>query len=181
MKLALKLAYKAIELINEQVNEGIDIDGNKYKYSEKPYWRPYSKKIADKLGGKNGEGKLYNIVAGKTKGKLGMIILGGYKAYRSAFGRDTEGDFLQFTGNMLAALDVISSDGKEVEIGFNDKKAADIAFWLNVSGAGRSRKLWKFMGLTAENQGKLADLSGIATNQDIEDMIKGLLPKSPSV
>lgn len=175
MNLARKIGYKAIELINKQIEQGIDYEGRKYSYSEKPFWRPYSKKVVDKLGGKKGAGEQYEVTSNPNTKKRGMVVLGGYKAYRRAFGRDPEGDFLQFSGNMLASMDVINADESNAEIGFTDKRAADIAFWLNISGAGRSRKLWKFMGLTKENLLELSDVSEIATEQDIETLVKSLI------
>ena len=35
-----KIADKALELINEQIEDGVDYDGVKYEYSSKPFARP---------------------------------------------------------------------------------------------------------------------------------------------
>jgi len=75
---------------------------------------------------------------------------------------------------MLASIDIINSDLFSADIGFNNKKAAQIAYYLNVSGAGRGRKLWKFFGLTKNNIDRLLDLSQIS-DDDIKPIIDKLL------
>lgn len=40
-------------------------------------------------------------------------------------------------------------------IGYNDREQAKKAYWFNVSGVGKSRKLWKFLGITQEQKDKL--------------------------
>lgn len=159
MYLSERIALRAIELINQQIADGIDIDGKKYKYSEKPFAMPYSSKVV-KAFGKDGKGKYYNVTS--KNGKRWLIITKGYKSYREAFNREVDKDFLQWSGNMLAAIDVINYDTYSAEIGFRNKKAAQIAYYLNVSGAGRGRKLWKFFGLTKENIDKLMKLENIS-------------------
>lgn len=158
MKLTDIIGYKIIEFINDQIKQGYDIDGKKYSYSTNPFWMPYSKKVVQKFGKKQ-QGKLYKIT--NRGGKLGLIILGGYKSYREKFNRATDSDFLQFTGNLLSSIDIINSDGNSVEVGFNNKKAMELAYYMNVSGVGRSRKLWKFFGLSKENLEKLLKIEDV--------------------
>ena len=38
---------------------------------------------------------------------------------------------------------------------FADAESAQKAMWFNISGIGKTRKLWKFFGLTDESQKKL--------------------------
>ncbi len=168
MSIATRIAYRALELINEQIEAGKDIDGKAYKYSEKPFFRPYSKSLVAKLGGKAKKGVLYSTV--KRQGKMGMIVLQGYKSIREAYGRATDDDFLQFTGNMLAAMDIIKVEANSATIGFTNPRMAQIAFWLNVSGAGKSRKLWKFFGLTKESQDKLAETLKELQQADLDEL-----------
>ena len=145
-KLLDEIAIAALSMIEDNIHKGIDMDGKSYSYSEKPFYHPYSKTIRSKLGGKAGQGKFYEIIKGKN-GKLGMIILGGYKQYKQKINPTAANDYLTFSGKMLRNLNVIEAKGNRIVIGFTDPKQAKKAFWLNVSGAGRSRKLWKFLGL----------------------------------
>lgn len=170
-----RVAYRAIELINQQIADGIDIDGKKYKYSESPFLMPYSSKVVSKFG-KDAKGKLYNVI--NKNGKRWLVITKGYKSYREAFNRATDSDFLQWTGNLLSSIDIINSDSDSAEIGFTNQKAAQIAYYLNVSGAGRGRKLWKFFGLTKENIDKLMDLEQIS-EMEIKPIIDNLLNQVP--
>lgn len=170
MYLSERVAYRAIDLINQQIKDGIDIDGKPYKYSESPFLMPYSSKVTAKFG-KDNKGKLYNIV--NKNGKKWLIITKGYKSYREVFNRATDSDFLQWTGNLLSSIDIINSDSDSAEIGFTNRKAAQIAYYLNVSGAGRGRKLWKFFGLTKENIDKLIDVENLGTD-DLKPIIDSL-------
>ncbi len=149
-----EIGYFVVRAILSQIEQGRDIEGKLFSYSTKTFWRPYSKKYAEKL--KKAHEK-FLIIQGANK-KKGMLVMGGMAAIRKAFARSTTGDFLNFTGQMLTSLDVISLTAQQVVIGFRSQVAAEKAFWLNISGAGRSRKVWKFFGLTKENEEKLRSL-----------------------
>lgn len=168
-EIAKQIGYKALQMINEQIDQGVDIDGKKYSYSSKPFWMPYRRKHIQKMGKEN-KGKLYQIV--NSKGRKGVIILGGYRMWREINDRNPDGDFLQWTGNMLASMDVINATNQFAELGFRDKKSAKIAYYLNVTGAGRGRKLWKFFGLTKENQEKLAEIGDKLTETDVRQFVE---------
>lgn len=169
MRAVENIANKAIELINEQIAEGKDIEGNSYRYSDKPFFMPYNKKLAAKFGKKSGA---FAVV--KRGESLGMIIKGGYLSIRKIKGREENGDFLQDTGAMLKSLGVIKSDTASATIGFRDSLQASKAFWLSYSGAGKSRKAWKFFGLSQENEKRLADYGGnqftISANLELESL-----------
>ena len=151
------LANRALEMVNEQIAAGRDIDGKPYEYSEKPFTRPLARSGIPKANMKGLE-KSDEIGIFKTKaGKPWMVVFGGYKKLREYAGRSTTSDFLNFSGKTLSALTSKPSGADMIKLGFTNARAAEIAFYLNVSGAGRSRKLWKFMGLTKENQEILKD------------------------
>ena len=164
------IAVKAIELINKQVESGKDIDGNSYAYSERPFYMPYSKKLAALFGKKNTEA--FAVI--NKSGKLGMIISGGYKSIREVNNRATDGDFLQWSGEMLSALGIIKNSAFEATIGFNSASARKKAFWLNYSGVGKSRKLWKFFGLSKESLEVLISYAGneFTIDENLEIMNK---------
>jgi hypothetical protein len=177
------LGAEVLQMIEENIARGIDIDGKKYSYSTKPFYRPYDSRIAAKLGKAN-QGKLFKIVTGKN-GNLGMIILQGYDAYKAALAPNAYGSFLQWSGTMLRNMNVINispltgnETGGSTTLGFNDPLEARKAFYLNVSGAGRSRKLWKFFGLTAAQESRLAQLAGKPVTQIIESNLIKRIEKS---
>jgi len=60
---------------------------------------------------------------------------------------------------MLASL-THQIRNNEIIVSFASRRAAEKAYYLNVAGAGKSRKFWKFMGLTDKNEGILADFAG---------------------
>jgi hypothetical protein len=143
------IALEAIKMINEQVEKGIDINGNKYAYSTNPMRIPYKKRLAKYLKSKD------RLTVYKEAGKLRMLVHGGYKDYRKMMDRDADGDFLQFTGAMMAALVITSNDMYSATIGFNDALSAKKALMLNNYGVGAAHKLWKFFGFTKENLAKI--------------------------
>ena len=166
--MSFRLALKVITLINRQIESGKDIDGNSYKYSTNPFWMPYSEKLAKRFGKKSSR---FETV--RSSGRLGMIITGGYASVREVWGRKTDGDFLQWSGDMLSALSVLRSGAFESVIGFNSPVALKKAFWLNYSGVGKSRKLWKFFGLSEKSLKELIEYAGdgfeITANLEIRE------------
>ncbi len=136
---------RVLEMIEDNIQAGVDIDGKKFAYSTKTFYRPYNEKLHKKLT-KSQQGKLYSIITGKS-GKLGMLIH-GYKQYKEHFAPGA--GFLEWTGALLRDMSIIKLDSNKVIIGFTDPELAQRAFWLNKSGVGRSRKLWKFFGLRRE-------------------------------
>lgn len=156
---ALKvLAQRALQYVNAQIDEGVDSDGKRYEYSTKPFARPRGGMIGHSSGAPlkqtvkqlEKQGRLETFR--NRNGKLWMLVKGGYKDYREMTGRATDGDFLTFTGKLRASMFARPHGQGAVMIGFAGQRNADIAFYMNVSGVGRGRKLWKFLGLTPDNQ-----------------------------
>ena len=169
-KLLSDIGLTALAMIEQNIAQGIDIEGKKFAYSEKPFYRPYSKAVQKKLGGKSGQGKFYEIIT-RQNGKLGMIILGGYKQYKEKVNPTAKNDFLTFSGKMLRNLKIIKTENNQVIIGFTDPIQAKKAFWLNVSGAGRGRKLWKFLGLRKEQWKKLSEQYGLQITGEMSKIL----------
>lgn len=170
-KLLLTAALKVVAYIEENIKAGIDYEGNKFQYSQKPFYRPFSESIYKKLG-KSNKGKLYEIVTSKN-GKKGMIIL-GYDQYKKYMSPNTYNTYLTYTGSMLRSLTLIKIDNNQAIIGFTNRSDAEKAYYLNVSGAGKSRKLWKFLGITTKQKEILLNEIGEQfKNIIINSIIKG--------
>lgn len=165
MSTILQAAILAIELINEQIAAGRDINNKPYKYGTRPFARP--------LGGLRGVNIKSAVKSGKIKpfstknGARWGVITGGYASLREMRGLSTSGDFLQDTGRLLRDLTAKQTSGIEARIGFSSTRSAEIAYYLNKSGAGKSRRLWQFLGLTPENRQKLADELGVLIAENI--------------
>ncbi len=75
---------------------------------------------------------------------------------------------------MLRSLTVIKIDNNQAIIGFTNSSDAKKAYYLNVSGAGKSRKLWKFLGITTKQKEILQNEIGEEIkNIIINSIIKG--------
>lgn len=155
-KLLRKSGTIARALILDQIKSGYSVDGDKYEYGTESYYRPYARGIVNKLGGKAGEGVYYDIVTRKN-GQLGMIILGGYKAFKAKVNPSAATDFLVYSGKMLRNFKLLTLADSTVTLGFDDPVQQQKAYWLQVSGAGKSRKKWRFIGLNEEQVKKITD------------------------
>lgn len=165
-----KVAIRVIELINEQIENGVDIENIKYSYSTSPFVRPLSPKHFAKVKRAVKDDKA-NIFTTK-KGSKWVFIKGGYKDYRRIIGRDPDGDFLQDTGKMLASLNY-SINHNEIQVTFSSTEDAQKAYWLNVAGVGKSKKKWKFLGLNENSKQKLIEeFSNLIVKDFIENQIK---------
>lgn len=159
-----EIAVRVLAQIEDNIAKGIDKNGKRYAYSTNTFWRPYNTAIIRKLGGKAGEGQYYKITRSKA-GKLGMLILGGYAAYKKKVNPEAADDFLTSSGRMLRDMKITSVTDTEAAIGFTDPEMAQRAWYLNVSGVGKSRKLWQFLDLGKEQidqigrqfQGRMAE------------------------
>lgn len=154
-----RAGLRAIELINEQIEAAKDRNGQSYSYSTKPFARPMGglKGVNIKRSIKQGDFSPFTTKAGARW----IIVPGGYKRLRELQGLSSTSDYLQSTGQMLRDMTILESGQSQVRIGFRTRRSARLAFWLNVSGAGKSRKLWRFFGLTAGNRRKLAQTMGV--------------------
>jgi hypothetical protein len=166
-KLIEKVGFKALELIGEQIGRGIDMDDNQYRYSEKPFAMPAGGKKLPKALEKSG--RLRKFVS-RRSGKLWQIVTGGYKDWRRINKRSPDGDFLVWSGSLLKSMSCRAQSDTKAVLYFTSAKQAQKAFWLNVSGAGESRKLWKFFGLTTSNQKRLAEYAASLAADDTQLM-----------
>lgn len=151
-----KIGVRAVQMISDNVRLGLDSKGNRFSYSTRPFAMPGGKFRNAK--GFVEEGRLEAFTT--PKGKLWYVVTGGYKDLRSMRGQNPEGDFLQVTGAMMRNLNVTRVTDTSVRIGFDDPAQEKKALWLSVTGAGRSRRLWRFMGLRPEQEHELAEFAG---------------------
>jgi len=120
----LKAGFRIIELINENIEKGVDIEDQPFaKYS--PKYRIWKEKRYP-----------------QDRGKVNLTA----------------------KGTMLQALNTVKAMDNEITIGFDDEEQARIAYYHNISGAGRGRVIRKFLGLREEqySDNKLLRLLGDA-------------------
>ncbi|HPN37192.1 MAG TPA: hypothetical protein PL041_02230 [Melioribacteraceae bacterium] len=147
---------RLLGFINENIRKGEDYEGKKYAYSEKSFYRPYDEKIYKKI---KRNPSLFKIVTNKS-GELGFIIH-GYKRYKEFMNPAAKNSFLTGRGEMLRNMNITNVTDTEVVIGFTDPEQGKKAFWFNVSGVGKSRKLWKFLGINDKQKKELYELLGV--------------------
>jgi phage gpG-like protein len=106
------------------------------------------------------------VFTSKKSGKLWAVIEGGYAAYKQAAYPGDSGVNLSATGAMLRSLTILSVDEATltVVIGFTRTDEAVKALYHDQLGAGKSRAIRHFMGLTDTEQTELGEMGadGIA-------------------
>lgn len=163
-----KVGMRALEMIEENIAAGVSYDGTRYAYSTKPFARPIGKLTGRAKMVKEGRLKLFNT----AEGKLWAVVTGGYKDWRRMNKLNPDGDYLQATGAMLRNLNVVEATDTTVRLGFTDPTQRRKAFWLEVTGASRSRRLWKFLGLSDQQREELAAYAAsLLVGADISKMV----------
>lgn len=152
--LLLRIGQHTILIIKKRIADGIFEDGSTAgsKYSTTPFAMP--------LGAVQKKSVMTNILKGKSPddtelfrtkaGKLWVIIKHGYEWLRKQSGKpSTQVDF-RWTGELMRSMTVVKSDvtSGEIEIGHTGTRNENIALWWNKEGAGRSRKLRKWLYIT---------------------------------
>jgi hypothetical protein len=122
-----EIGILAVEAINDNVRRGVDGEGRPLEpYRSIGHWMKKNRKRLTKTQ--------------KKQGKTAMDVFGSQM-------RSTQVD-MQHTGEMMAALTYrVDAASNSVTLFFATKRAERKAFWHNISGAGKSRVLRKFMGL----------------------------------
>ena len=158
-----KAANKFIELVNEQIRQGVDENGQPFI--------PYS----------YGYFIRKNHLKSKARTKQGKLK--AMKKFDAAWNAGKHKVNLTLTGNMLSALTPmnVNEPGFTAKIGFANPEAATIAFYHQISGAGRSRVLRKFLGLSQSNMSKFMDyIKGLLERDEentVANMISKLIPR----
>ena len=162
------IGVRAIEMIEENIANGIGYDGSRFAYSEQPFARPVGRLPGRRSFEKEGRLKLFTA----NSGALWAVVTGGYADWRAMQGLNPHGDFLQVTGKMLRNMGIIGIGADQVRIGFDDPVQAKKALWLNVLGAGSSRRLWKFLGLQPHQRTELAEYAAtLFSRSDLGSLI----------
>ncbi len=156
----LLIGGKAVEFIQQNLDASIDVDSKQFETLSFQYW--FYRYKRRKYRGK--------YLRGKKSAKWQAFKSAAYSEWGSAGKKVT----LTSTGAMRASLSPISSDGNSVTIGFLDAESARIAFYHNVSGAGKGRIIRKFMGLHKEQEDELAGYAADLISKD-KIFIAGLL------
>lgn len=91
----------------------------------------------------------------------------GYAKKRLASGRRINPVDLMYTGDMLAQMthEIPSFDPNSTEIFFRTKRAEDLAYFHNITGAGRGRVFREFFAL---NDGDINELFNLAEETSAE-------------
>lgn len=164
--LLLRVGAHAVAIIKNRVNEGIFENGsdeNASKYSTNPFKMP--------IGAIKKKSVMMQILKGKTvpdtylfrsskSGKLWVVIKNGYKWLREISQKKSESVDMRWTGEMMRSLKVTATNpaAGEITIAHDGERNAQLAQWHH-QGAGKSKKVRKWLYLTEKELGEIAGMN----------------------
>lgn len=161
--LLLRVGAHAVAIVKNRVNTGVFEDGSDKeagKYSTRPFKMP--------VGAIKKKNVLMSILRGKEpdeaqlfktkQGKLWVVIKHGYQWLREASQKKSDSVDMRWTGEMMRSLKVISvnPEAGEIIIGHDGARNAQLAQWHH-QGAGKSKKVRKWLYLTEKELGSIAN------------------------
>lgn len=92
-------------------------------------------------------------------GAMWVVIAGGYARFRELSGRSSSTVDLNFSGQMMRDLQLVSIDParQSIEIGFLNQESEQLARWHQIDGAGQSKTRRVFVGLSNKESGTLTE------------------------
>lgn len=159
-----KAGEEAIAVIKARTLRGEFLEGSSpgaEKYSTTPMPMPFGKWTKETRAkalwrDENGEEEI-ELFRSKA-GMLWVILKGGYKRFRELAGKEVENVTLNWSGQMMKAIQIMSVDeaAGTVTIGFSDYRSGQIADFHR-RGAGRSRKKRIFFALSQREQEEIKE------------------------
>lgn len=162
-----QIGEKALYIIKQRTLEGIFLPGsspNASQYSTTPMPLPLgalSKKAQGLTARQMKEGENIKIFTNLKSRITWAILPGGYKQLRELAGKEADRVTLNWSGSMMRALDITKVDESThtVTLGFTDNRAAELAGFHQELGAGKSKTLHKFVGLTEDEMREVAQMA----------------------
>lgn len=156
--LLLKCGERAIVIIKRRTLAGSFLPGsspNSSQYSTTPLPLPFGvlkQKAIARTWRELKEGGEMTLYTNLRTRRTWIILKGGYKKLRQLAGKETDHVTLNWSGQMLKALNEIKPNvsAGSVTVGFTNDEAERIARYHQELGAGKSRTLHKFLGLSDE-------------------------------
>ena len=153
--LLLRIGQHSVVLIKKRVADGIFLEGSSdgaSQYSTKPFAMPTGAIMPRSLmlsiikGKKGNDTQLFK----SGSGKLWAVITKGYKWLREQAGKPSGKVDMRWTSELMRSLMVLSVDPEEgtITIGHKGARNDKLAYWHNVTGAGKSKKIRKWLLLT---------------------------------
>lgn len=162
--LMLRIGQHAVVIIKKRVADGIFLEGSSdgaSQYSIKPFAMP--------TGAIKPRSLMLSIIKGKqgddtqlfksNSGKLWVVITRGYKWLREQAGKPSGRVDMRWTSELMRSLSVLKIDAGSgtIEIGHRGARNDKIAYWHNVTGAGKAKRIRKWLMLTEDELTKIGN------------------------
>ena len=164
--LLLRIGKHAIAIIQMRTAKGKFLPGSSpdaENYSTKPFAMPLgaiSKNAVRYKMLKDQYDDETELFRSKKSQKLWVAIAKGYKWLREQYGRGSSNVDLVMSRKLMRSIEVIKVDVKTglIEIAHNDERSDKIALYHNQLGAGKSKKIRKYLGLTDDELEGLGEM-----------------------
>ncbi len=170
----------ALMIIRRRTLSGEYLEGStegSSQYSSKPFVMPFgglpTKALQNKVLKQGGFGAdaRYKLFLTKKK-SLWVYIPGGYKTIREDAGKSTGKATLSWSGRLMRNLGIIATAPLEVTLGFRNAEEEQKAQWHNTMGAGKSKVIRKFMGLTDKEVEEIEKIIGANVRSNVEKLLE---------
>lgn len=151
----LRIGQRSVLIIKQRTAKGDFLPGSHAdagKYSTTPFAMPIGAVQKKSVMHAMLKGKYNNdtLLYTSRSGRLWVAIKKGYKWLREQSQKQTANVDLRWSGKLMRSLKVTKVDVAkgEIEIDHSDERSRKIAEYHNVTGAGKSRKIRKYLGIT---------------------------------
>lgn len=173
-----KIALQVIAFIHENTAKGLDHSGRPFlPYSTETFSMPagafFASTTARQRAKLNAEGDL-SFRTSRSNGKRYVSIEGGYLNWKRAKNPSFRNVVdLVDTGKMLRDLSIVRLEKDSATIGFLSQESALRAYYHNVAGTGKKKKIRQFLGITPAQEGIVREIFSTGITIDLSTITAG--------
>ena len=184
-----KVGNKTLFVIRRRTREGKFLPGSSPgagDYSTKPFAMPLGaanktlsgriEKAAGNSRSKYHDPDNFQLFTSKA-GSLWVLAKGGYSGLRALAGKQNEKVSMSWSGSYLRDLGVLRTESDNIILGWKSRENQQLAYWHEVSGAGKSRRIHKILGLTKAEEKELLPIVEKEFLKRVDNYFKEYLKK----
>ena len=179
-----RVGNKVLLAIRRRTKKGWYLPGssrNAGNYSDKPFAMPIgaaNKTLGNKLvkSATSEKSKYYNpnkfeIFTAKS-GNLWVLIKEGYKKVRELAGKESSKVSMHWSGSYMRDLGLLRTADDFAELGWKSSENQQLAYFHEIAGAGKSKRLHKILGLLPKEEKQLTDYAEKLVMSKFKKLIK---------
>jgi len=183
-----KVGNKTLFIIRRRTKRGEFLPGSSSgagDYSKNPFAMPLgaaNKTLGGRIKKASGNKGKYrdpeNFQLFQTKANaLWVLVKGGYSGLRKLAGKQNDNVTMNWSGSYLRDLGVLRTESDNIILGWKSREIQQLAYWHEVSGAGKSRRIHKILGITKAEGKELLPLVEKEFLKRVDNYFKEYLKK----